>query len=84
MRRNRKLAQVRFKYGLTQEQYDDLQKSTNGCEICGTKQYTLSIDHDHVTKKVRGLLCPNCNRALGLFYDSVESLKKAINYLERH
>lgn len=42
----------------------------------------LVVDHCHVTGKVRGLLCHNCNRALGLLKDSVDNLSKAIDYLK--
>lgn len=41
----------------------------------------LSIDHDHETGKVRGLLCNNCNRAIGLLGDSVSTLLDAVEYL---
>lgn len=42
----------------------------------------LVVDHCHDTGIVRGLLCHNCNRALGLFKDKIEVLKNAIKYLE--
>src|SRR5262245_41793994 len=44
----------------------------------------LNVDHDHVTGKVRGLLCSNCNTALGLFRDEVRNLVSAIKYLLDH
>jgi hypothetical protein len=40
-------------------------------------------DHDHVTGKVRGLLCPNCNQALGLIKDSIETAKSFVSYLQK-
>lgn len=43
----------------------------------------LALDHDHKTGAVRGLLCHNCNRALGLFQDSISNLENAIDYLKR-
>ena len=43
----------------------------------------LVVDHDHKTGKVRGLLCHNCNRALGLLKDSTEYLENCISYLKR-
>ena len=44
----------------------------------------LSVDHNHVTSKVRGLLCNNCNRGIGNFKDKKELLLKAISYLDKH
>lgn len=43
----------------------------------------LVVDHDHTTGKVRGLLCHNCNRALGLLQDNKSYLQSAINYLKK-
>ena len=64
------------------------------CKICGTeikyssplkdKYKSACIDHNHKTGKVRGLLCSNCNRALGLFKDNKENLKNAYNYLVQY
>ena len=55
------------------------------CKICGKHQseltLSLNVDHCHITGKIRGLLCGNCNKALGLFKDNTKSLKNAINYL---
>lgn len=64
-------------------------KQDGKCGICGISQKqlgkTLCIDHDHETDKVRGLLCGNCNSALGMFdcdkYHT-DQLVLAIRYLE--
>jgi len=73
------------RYGITIEEYDVMLKRQNYvCAICQNKCSTgkrLAVDHDHDTKKVRGLLCRKCNRGLGHFR-SVEDLRKAILYLE--
>ena len=50
------------------------------CQICGDTE-KLHIDHCHDTNKIRGYLCSTCNHGLGLFYDNVELLEKAIQYL---
>jgi len=50
------------------------------CQSVGATWY---VDHDHVTNKVRGLLCHHCNTALGKFKDDINIMKQAIKYLER-
>jgi hypothetical protein len=56
------------------------------CAICGVHQDNVtkrfSVDHNHSTGKVRGLLCQNCNAGLGNFMDDISNLKSAIEYLE--
>lgn len=78
------------KYGLTLEEYKALRESAQSCEICEIpfkserKGNTPHIDHDHVSGRIRGLLCSNCNTALGLFGDDVQRLQVAIDYLRRN
>ena len=72
------------KYGITLEKYEAMEKKQNGvCAICMEKEPNkkLAVDHCHITGKVRGLLCSNCNNGLGKFKDSKTLLIKAINYL---
>lgn len=78
----------KYNYGITLDEYaDKLKAQNNCCAICGTQhletnQVTrLHIDHCHKSKKIRGLLCTNCNKGLGHFHDNIEILKQAINYL---
>lgn len=74
-------------YGISHEQFDVLvAKQNNECAICAKSGLTersgyLSIDHDHSTGKIRGLLCDGCNVGLGKFKDDIEELRKAITYL---
>lgn len=72
------------RYKINLEEYNNiLAKQDNKCAICKKESNTrLHVDHCHDTLKVRGLLCGNCNRALGLFYDNIDSLEKAIVYLK--
>ena len=75
------------------EDYDQMHAKQNGlCLICnrpervrwrGTRMKPLSVDHDHRTGKVRGLLCQECNSAIGKLGDSIELLESAIRYLRR-
>jgi hypothetical protein len=74
-------------FGMSLEDYEKLFNEQNGrCAICGTTKLTgdsraLSVDHNHTTGKIRGLLCSRCNRGLGYFKDNVMSLLSAIRYL---
>jgi len=74
------------RYGLSVEDYEKMAADQNGvCAICGQperKKSALSVDHDHETGEVRGLLCDACNRGLGAFRDDPERLGRAIAYLE--
>jgi hypothetical protein len=75
------------RYGITNEVYESMLEAQNGlCAICrssspGDKDSYFHVDHCHLTKKVRGLLCNKCNIGLGYFNDNPDSLKAAINYL---
>lgn len=89
----RKWLSLKIKYGITKEQYKEMYLDQDGkCAICKrheTDQYkgtilTLTVDHDHDTGKVRGLLCRLCNIALGRFREEILVLKNAIAYLERN
>jgi len=74
-------AYLKRTYGMTSEQYEELEKSQNGgCAICGSTN-RLAVDHDHSTGAIRGLLCHNCNRGLGMFKDDSTRLTNAIRYL---
>lgn len=63
-------------------------KQKGCCAICGTHQAnlktTLCVDHNHQTKKIRGLLCNRCNLLLGMAHDNPEILQKAIEYLKEN
>lgn len=56
------------------------------CAICATGVDLSSghVDHDHGSGVVRGILCGDCNRALGLFKDDEINLMEAITYLRSH
>ena len=81
-----------FLRGSSLDLYNNLFVDQNGCcAICGIHQSkikgrnrALDQDHDHLTKKARGLLCERHNRAIGMFGDSIELLRKAADYLEKY
>lgn len=85
--KQKELDRIRFKkYGITGEEFRLIVKKQNGkCPICKRKDNkNLSIDHDHFTGKLRGVICNRCNMALGNVQDSPKILKALINYLEKH
>ena len=76
---------LRRNYGIEPDVY--WQSIRKGCEICGSEisiaGRKLAVDHSHSTGKFRGVLCANCNTGLGMFRDSPDLLKKAVEYLQR-
>jgi len=74
------------KYGITLSNYDEMLNKQHGvCRICGeipSGRFSLSVDHNHETGKVRGLLCGKCNFAIGLMRDNPDLLRKSAQYLE--
>lgn len=87
--RQRKLDGNRTRrYDITPEQYGAKMIAQDGkCAICGETCPTgnsLAVDHNHETMQVRGLLCVNCNQAIGKFGDSVMKLQRAIEYLREY
>jgi hypothetical protein len=73
--------------GVSEEAYASMLEAQGGvCAICGkpetSKRGSLSIDHDHATGRVRGLLCHACNIGLGNFRDTEAILRGAIEYLK--
>ena len=77
-------------HGISLREYEAMLEKQNGvCAICGKPEMTeirgkvinLAVDHCHKDKNIRGLLCISCNRGLGLFKDSIETLELAIKYL---
>ena len=80
-----KRSELKRLYDITLSQYFSLLDKQHGqCALCRafTSGRKLDVDHDHVTKKVRGLLCRRCNRMLGLANDRIELLYAAIRYLK--
>jgi hypothetical protein len=73
------------RYGITLKQYDRMLKRQGGkCAICRNppKTMRLATDHDHTTKRVRGLLCMRCNyRLLGRGLESPFLHRQAAKYL---
>lgn len=69
-------------YGVSLDEFKEMEKEQGGkCAICGIF-CKLHLDHDHETGRIRGLLCPNCNKGLGLFFDNAKNLNNARKYLQ--
>ena len=83
-RRNTRLK----RHGITQVEYDRKLAAQGGrCALClrpdNLPYAHFAIDHDHRTGAFRGLLCTQCNRALGLFYEDAAQLRAAADYIDR-
>jgi hypothetical protein len=83
--RDRDLERVRKLRGkgveITVEQYRALvEKHAGRCGLCSFER-PLVVDHNHLTGRVRGLLCVTCNTGLGKFGDDPDVLEKAVAYL---
>ncbi len=90
LQRNRAL---RKNYGIEPEDFAAMLEKQNGvCLICGKpetalfrgKVRQLSVDHNHKTKQIRGLLCIKCNSLIAMADDNVNTLVKAIRYLDSY
>lgn len=78
---------LRQTYGITLEQYEEmLEAQGGGCAVCGkqcsVKNY-LSVDHNHETGEIRGLLCQMCNLALGYIEEDPARVDDLLAYLRR-
>ena len=84
-------AYLKRTYAITVADYKMMFDEQSGvCKICSSSGFVMAkhhkmklvVDHCHTTGQVRGLLCHNCNRALGLLRDSVPNLEASIAYLQ--
>ena len=77
------------RYGIDENIYNNMYVEQNGrCKICNRHQSRfskrLSLDHNHKTGKVRGLLCQACNTSLGLMQENEQSLLKMLLYIKQN
>jgi hypothetical protein len=78
----------RFLYGIGDFDFNAMVSAAdNKCQICGLgfdeKNNPPCVDHDHVSGKIRGLLCRKCNAMLGFARDQVTILESGIQYLKK-
>ena len=87
--KNRRNWCLKHFYGVDLNWYNETFEEQEGrCAACYKHQSelekALAVDHCHQSKKVRGLLCSNCNSALGMSHDSIKTLLNLVKYLEKH
>lgn len=81
---------LKSSYGISLEDYNFLlQQQQFKCQCCGieaekAQRGKLFVDHCHTNGAIRGLLCQQCNTALGMVKDNVETLYKLASYLIKH
>lgn len=77
---------IKRQYGLEWDEYQQMVEEQDGnCAICGQKdpdRPRLSIDHDHYSGRVRGLLCFPCNTGIGKLQDNYDLVQRAADYLK--
>jgi len=81
---SRRKYHLRKKFNMTLEEYELLLEKQNGvCALCGNPPVGrhLSVDHNHITGKIRGLLCVRCNQMISVFDDFNIGFEKIGNYL---
>jgi hypothetical protein len=75
---------LKYRYGIDQKSVTRLLEAQGGaCVICQSPLIRMTVDHDHLTGRVRGLLCFSCNSGLGCFKDNPKLLQAAKDYLAR-
>lgn len=88
---NHKRKENCLRAGITVERYNELLTAQDGrCAVCRKSETalrngvvkSLAIDHDHITGRIRGLLCARCNTALGLLADNPDLLIELSIYLQ--
>lgn len=87
-KRRTRNSNLKRKFGITIDEYDEMLFEQGGeCFICGEKQNgnkELSVDHDHVTGKIRSLLCSRCNTFVGYVESNPNLLSKVMDYIKSY
>lgn len=78
--------ELKARYGISLQEYNRIAEyQDHCCFICKQQEKysgSLAVDHCHHSGAIRGLLCSQCNRALGLFTDSIATIEQALSYLK--
>lgn len=80
---------LRSCYGITLDDYTRMHEDQDGrCTICHKTSEqegrALAVDHCHVTKKVRSLLCTSCNTTIGKEENNPGIFRRMLSYIEEH
>jgi len=79
-------AKLRHRYGITLEAYEQMLEAQGGvcavCEQLPEQGRRLSVDHDHSSGAIRGLLCHLCNSGLGHLKDDLATVERLVLYLK--
>lgn len=76
------------RFGISEAEWDERYARQNGrCALCDGQRRgyrELAVDHDHVTGKIRALLCQDCNLGIGQLKDDPDLLERAAAYIRHH
>lgn len=98
MKMSRRAEHLKYRYGITELRYEQMLEDQGGaCAVCGvlnpgSHSPYFHVDHDHdccpgtdtCGECLRGLLCQNCNHALGKLRDDIDTIKAAAKYVTKH
>jgi len=88
--RDTKLKQA---YGVGTEYFNAKLKEQGGvCAGCGQnrkilwrgKEVEMALDHDHITRDPRGVLCIKCNRGFGLLEENIQTMLNLVEYAKKY
>jgi hypothetical protein len=75
---------IKDTYGLTPDEVDDMLHKQRGlCKLCRKPMKRINVDHCHKTGCIRGLVCRNCNFAIGCFNDDPALMRRAARHVEQ-
>jgi len=78
-------SQIRKNYGIGLNDFNAATRAQDSkCAICHEDGHRLCIDHSHVDKSVRALLCNSCNSGFGILAQNIDYMENAIKYLNKY
>lgn len=77
--------QLRKTYGISLDEFNAMYKAQgNRCALCRKEipvERHRHVDHCHDTGRIRGILCFDCNKGLGMLGDTQKAIARALNYV---